>query len=527
MKINFKKVLILSTFLSIFPFNAYAKDVNIEKGQEELYVQKEIIDVEEASTEQTTEAFNTIPKDKNGNPLTGQDLKIHNIIQNSNVYETNMSIPESSETTVNASNFTSINSRTLFENGDLYRITRINFKETKKERFEINIPIRGNSIMVRYIDPITKQWVATSNLNNIKYSTLFIDTDTNSYVISVPAVYKNDFSNSTLSIVRNEELTPKLTKKSDGMYELKISFPQNKNYIGEYWTFDSDKPLVTWDANTLNELKRHDLAFERRWSLDGYYFQTPSNYTPSGKDILYKHPANYTGAYFIKNPVNNLFKEMGYVMTKTAMKNQNKLGYWPTGPKSNWLETDFGIGNDFYDTRFSTDFAVSLLHGYQLYNDKDFLKSAILYGEFFVDFAKNNSYKIEQGGILVQDYGWEGYNEPTHVSLNHHLAELNFLYELYYVTNEKSYLDLANEMLLGVENTKFRWVLPDNNLNYALYYTKDTNAMVDYPYLTYNDLYHTNYLLNQLFNRNSEAITYLMNCKKQWMDNNNITGYIK
>lgn len=525
MKINLKKYLITTFILNIFTLNIYGSNIsNIENGQEDLYTQKEIIDIKEISEQEITP--NKTQTNETQNNITEKDLKINNIIKNSNIYDIYNSLPTSDETTVDAHNFTSKNFKTIFQNGDVYRISRINFKNDKKERFEMSIPIRGNKIMIRYVDPQTKQWVATSNISNLKPATLFIDTDTHSYVISVPAVYKNNFNSSTLTIVRNEELPPKLIKKDD-IYELKISFPQNKNLIGEYWTLESDEPLVNWNLNILNDLKRHDLALERRWAYDGYYFQTPSNYTPSGKDVLYKHSANYTGAYFIKNPINNLFKELGYVMTKTAMKNQNSKGYWPTGPKSEWLFKDFGIGNNFYDTRFSTDFAVSLLHGYQVYNDKEFLKSAILYGEFFLEFAKNNNYKIEQGGILVQDYGWEMQNEPTHVSLNHHLAELNFLYELYYITNEKSYLDLANEMLLGVENTMYRWVLPDKNLNYALYYTKNTNPMVDYPYLTYNDLYHTKYLFNKLFNKDSNAINYLMECKKEWMDNNNITGYLK
>lgn len=520
MKFCLKSTAIFYLALSIFSANVYANEINnIESGQEQLYNQQDIIDLEEILNPD-------INLDINTDGLTGKDLKIQNIINNSNVYDIYNKLPIFDETIVDASNFVSKNMKAIFENGDLYRISRINFKQNNKNRFEITIPIRGENIFIRYVDPKTKQMVGTSNLKNIKNNTLFIETNTNSYIISVPAVYKNDFSNSTLTIAREKEATPIITKKEKG-YELKISFPQNKDFIGEYWTFESDRKIINWNKDIFDLLIRHDLGIDRRWSYDGYYFQTPSSYLPSGKDILYKHPANYTGAYFIKNPINDFFKEMGYVMTKVCIKNQNDVGYWPTGPKSTWLEKDFKIKNNFYDTRFNTDFAVSLLHGYQLYNDKEFLKAALLYAEFFADFAKNNSYKIEQGGILVQDYGGLDDNEPTHVSLNHHLAELNFLYELYYVTNEKSYLDLADEMLLGVENTKFRWILPDGNLNYALYYTKDTNQMVDYPYLTYNDLYQTKHILEKLFQKESEAINHLMESKKYYMDKNNITGYIK
>lgn len=501
----------------------YANEINnaINKNQEDLFTQSENIENKDfiEKNEDKIETSN----------ITDLNKKIEAILKNSNVYKEYAKIPKYDEFTTETNTFTSKNKKYLFENGDTFKLTRINFKKNIKDRFQVNIPIYGKNLMVRYIDNNTKQWVATGNLQNlqnIKNTTIFVDTDTHSYIFSVPAVYKNDFKNNTLTIERNEELGAQITKKDD-IFTFNISFPQNINLISEYWYIEAKTPLVKWDKDTLNILKTHDLALERRWSYDGYYFITPSNYVPSGKDILYRHPANYTGAYFIKTPINNLFKELGYIMTKTSMLNQNKKGYWETGPKSQWLSTDFGIGENFYDTRFSTDFAVSLLHGYQVYGDKEFLKSAILYGEFFLNYAKNNSYKIENGGILVQDYSWEGVHEPTHVSLNHHLAELNFLYELYYITNEKPYLELANQMISGVENTKEKWILPDKNLNYALYYTKNTNKMIDYPFLTYNDLYHTRYLITKIFQSENLAIQYLMDNKKYWMDRNLITEYKK
>ena len=80
-------------------------------------------------------------------------------------------------------------------------------------------------------------------------------------------------------------------------------------------------------------------------------------------------------------------------------------------------------------------------------------------------------------------------------------------------------------MLSGIEDTKDQWVLEDNNLAYAIMYTGTANIMVDYPYLTYNDLYKTKDILYKYFNRSSDTINYLMDCKKQWMDNNNVVGY--
>lgn len=56
-------------------------------------------------------------------------------------------------------------------------------------------------------------------------------------------------------------------------------------------------------------------------------------------------------------------------------------------------------------------------------------------------------------------------------------------------------------MLKGVEDTKDQWVLANNNLNYALYYLANTNTMVDYPYLTYNDLKEAQELYMQSHNK--------------------------
>ena len=108
---------------------------------------------------------------------------------------------------------------------------------------------------------------------------------------------------------------------------------------------------------------------------------------------------------------------------------------------------------------------------------------------------------------------------------NVQLAEMNLLYKMYDVTKHEPYLELADKMLLAIEDTRDQWVLPNNNLNYALHYTGTYNTMVDYPFLTYNDLYTTRHLLRTYFNRNSDTVQYLMDCKLDWMKKNNVTGY--
>lgn len=516
MRENTKQIIALSMAFSVIATNVYADNINSTNNLNN-----------NSTINKANEIVNDIPKDKNGNTLTGENLKIYNIIKNAPIYTPTKFTPITTETTQDSLNVFTKTTKTIFENNDTYYMNRLSFKQTKPERYNISIPIKGNTITFRYIDPATKQWVNTSNLANLKHTTLFIDTDTHSYIVSVPGVYKNIFTNNTLTIARDKEKMVKVVKK-DGYFEIQMSFPQDKNLIGEYWYMESTQRLVDWSTmKSFNELLPHDLSETRRWSYDGYYFQTPSNYKPGGKDILHRHPSNYTGASFAKYAINPLSKNLGYVMTETCMKNQNQLGYWETGPQSDWLYTDFKIGAGFYDTRFNTDFAINLLYAYQNYNNKEFLASAVKYAEFFVNFTNTDSYPTQNGGILVPDYGYHrGTHEKTHVSLNHQLAEMNFLYEIYNITGEQKYLDTANKMLIGIEDTRNQWVLPDGNLNYALYYTKNTNKMEDYPYLTYNDLFQTKILLNRLFNKTNDTIEFLMASKKMWMDKNKVTGYM-
>lgn len=511
------------TNISIFILMTNNSNINVLANNTIENVKKEQIDLN--FTTETTE----VPKDKNGNPLTEKDLKIYNIIENTPIYTENPFIPITTENIKDENNTIIKSKNTIFEEGENYYINRIQFKNTLKDRYKVYIPIRGNKIEIRYVDPKTKKWVNTSNLANLKHSTLFIDTDTHSYIVSVPAVYKNNFANNTLTIERSKEQLLKITKK-DGFYELVMTFPQDKNLIGEYWYMESINPLVNWNiASSFEQLLPHDLSQNRRWSYDGYYFLTPSSYKPSGKDVLFRHPSNYTGASFARYNQNKLSRNLGYIMTKTCIENQNSYGFWETGPMSEWLYKDFNIAEGFYDTRFNTDFAINLLYAYKNYGDKEFLNSLIKYAEFFLSFADNEAYRTQNGGILAPDYSTykKGQTEKTHVSLNHQLAEMNFLYELYSITNYQPYLELADKMLLGIEDTRNLWVLPDGNLRYALYYSKNTNKMEDYPYLTYNDLFYTKELLAKLFNKSNDTIEFLMASKKIWMDNNKITGYLK
>ena len=494
----------------------------ISKKQTTTEETTEKLTVTEETTETTTQA--PIPVDANGIPLTGMDLIIHNIKAETpkDKWANTFSADWKEETDEN-NDYILKQRNVKFENGDIFYQHRYNFKKNDQNNLVTGLSIPGSKIEIRYIDE-NNNWYMSSNIENTAYETMFIDTDKMSMVIGVPAVYMNDTTANTLVRVPEQEKKIKITKEEGG-YRLTYEFPRNKNVIGEIWVLRSNYKLADWSNAKHFEALDQDLGKERRLCWDGYYFPIPHNYKPNAPNMIYRHPSNYAGASFVKNAAFLATKDLGYVITKICMNNQNAQGYWQTGPQSEWLMSDFNIDAGFYDTRFNTDFAENLINAYKTYNDEEFLDALVRYGEFFKSHAAEHSYPTANGGILVEDYGHTKTHTKTHVSLNHQLAELNLLYRMYDLTKHKPYLELADKMLLAIEDTKDQWVLPSNNLNYALYYTGTYNTMIDYPYLTYNDLYTTRHLLRTYFNRNSDTIQYLMDCKLDWMKKNNVTGY--
>lgn len=486
--------------------------------------------VRETTTQMTTVSFSLPNTDANGNPYTGANLEAYNIAAKTFKDKwTAITDPEIVEKVDYSDDTYSVKSKTFLFTNSQFVIKRYNFANTVTEgdtvkRLNQNINIESSTIEIRYLDPDTSQWYMSSNVENTKKQTLFIDTDKEHYILSVPAVYTNKFENNTLEYRPEYEQKVDITKTETG-YSLNFSFPIDSGVIGEIWYVSSPEALADWNNSTHFDTLKQDLAISRRFSWDGYYFPTPSNYTPYSETMLYRHPSDYAGSSFARYGSFPAAFDLGYVFVYTCMQNQNDKNYWYTGPKSGWLAADFSIGANFYDTRFNTDFAESLIYAYKRYNNDKFLFAATKYCEYFIEHANTRSYATPNGGILVQDYDYDYNHIDTHCSLNHQLAELNFLYTMYNLTREEKYKTYADKMLKGIEDTQNEWVLENNNLNYALYYTGTTNTMVDYPYLTYNDLLNTKVLYKQIYGKENATIEYLIKCKKTWMDNNSIVGY--
>lgn len=295
----------------------------------------------------------------------------------------------------------------------------------------------------------------------------------------------------------------------------------------DWWVYLSPSDLAG-NGSTLDWL--YDCTVDKfgdanRMTLDGYYYKTPTDYTPTGDDHYYLNPAAYIPAKLAKQTVSRDGQFIAAAMLDLQREHYNDAGYLPTAPQSGWLSRDYGIGAGFYDTRFNTDLAVALLTLGENLGIDEFKAQAFDYAEFLIEHAATRSTEVAGGGILVDDYSHPDGSERTHTSLNHQLAEILFLYRAADATDDASLrssaTDTADRMLAGIAATTGDWIKPDSNLHYARY-PDGSFGGVDYPYLTYNDLLALDRYLG-----GNDALRRLMAAKKEWMDANGVTEYNK
>ena len=152
------------------------------------------------------------------------------------------------------------------------------------------------------------------------------------------------------------------------------------------------------------------------------------------------------------------------------------------------------------------------------------------YMDYYIPFVLRNhdSVTLSDGwpGWLVYDYIGQFGGKKTHTSLNHQLAQIILMEEIYNVTGNTLVRFIEEMMYRGIQGTERIWYMSNNNLEYAYFNGKAAAGMQDYPYLTYNDLYELRELYSERLGYVPSTIRNLMASKKKWMDANGITGYL-
>ena len=191
---------------------------------------------------------------------------------------------------------------------------------------------------------------------------------------------------------------------------------------------------------------------------------------------------------------------------------------------STWLWDDYGIRASSM-TRFNSDLVEMFINGYSKYGGDLYLKHSKVFGLFILNMPMNIT-APRKGGWFVDDYYHPTGNRRTHTSLNHQLQEIIVLYKLSDMLSRSDLSELADKLLLAIEDSGADWIRKDKNLHYS-YSADGTYGGTDYPYLTYNDLYNLQKLLAARTGKTNDTLTMLMKYKKAWMDTNGVTGYLK
>ena len=359
-------------------------------------------------------------------------------------------------------------------------------------------------------------------------SLFFIDSESFDIACYTPKQYRM-LENEALEYLPDSDGYLNVKKTSDGFDIEIVTGKVDISCCTDFMLVYSTEDIMDWESH---EVDKEWLAFtmdgENRWTYTGYYRISPDTYYPTGPNVYYRCQACYLGNSFITaNPRYRVMDDMLLCIIDTMALQQNELGYFPSTSLSEWLNEDYNINEDYYDTRFNSDLAEIFINAYDIYMNNTAYIALEKYADFFMNMAEESAWDDGEGGIFVPDY-WdsEAWLEKVHTSLNHQLAEMSVLYKLSDILKRPELGDLADKMLKGIENAGFMWLRADHDLHYCIY-PNYTFGLPDYPELTYNDMFKMQQLLEARRGYRSEMMDKIMSYKLEWMIAHKVTTYLK
>ena len=354
---------------------------------------------------------------------------------------------------------------------------------------------------------------------------MYVYDDSRSYMFVLPQQYRLR-ENNCLEYLTGRDGSLQVSRTAEGFCLRLVSEPVPNGCACDFLAIGSR--FQVFDFNTPGPvlfMRSHALHGDGRLCFDGYYYICPSTYVPSGKNVYYRNSSCYFGT--------SMAAGLGYyrgcevlslMISDTTILQQNAEGFMPQLNESTWLSGDYRIGAGYYDTRFNSDLMEAWMRLYNYNHASNIIWPLRKYMDFYVGHASAHHQETVSGGWFVEDYSHPGGGIPTHTSLNHQLAEASVLYKAADVLNDPSLAELADKMILAVEDTAHRWIRNDSNLHYSISAAGIYGGQ-DYPYLTYNDLYNMQILLEKIKGSRSDALQSLMDAKLLWMTRNGVHGY--
>ncbi len=359
-------------------------------------------------------------------------------------------------------------------------------------------------------------------------SLFFIDSKDFDIACYTPKQYRM-LANEALEYLPDLDGYLNVKKTTDGFDIEIITDAVDISCCSDFMLVYSSEDIMNWDTNEVDE---EWLAFtmdgDNRWTYTGYYRISPNTYYPTGANVYYRCQACYLGSSFIEaNPRYRVMDDMLLCIIDTMARQQNEFGYFPSTSRSNWLMEDYNIKENYYDTRFNSDLIEIFLKAYEDYLNNFAYIAIGKYADFYMNMANECAWDDGAGGVFVPDYwGQDGWMDKIHTSLNHQLSEMSVLYKMSDLLNRPELAELADKMLVGIENAGINWIRPNYDLNYCIF-PDYSFGLDDYPDLTYNDMFKMQQLLEQRRGYRSEVLDKIMSYKLQWMKAHYVTTYLR
>jgi len=309
--------------------------------------------------------------------------------------------------------------------------------------------------------------------------------------------------------------------------ELQISnyIKFGKGNFSEDWYLFSEKGFLNINsAVTQKFMEVTDFSLKKKYFENGFYYLTENNtgYRNENKNTYYLDYSMYAPRSLLEFYFTSYETFIYDIVINSFFalhKSRNKYGFWFSSTESIWLKSEYNIGSNYFDTRFSVEAAIFAAWVYKKLNIKEALNLSSRVGDLILSYIKEgNGIRTKNNGFLLCDYIVpENKLLKTHSSLNHILNEIYFLLLLYDLTENSSYKDASIKLINGISYFGNSWI---NSENGDLYYCRRATGKFerrDYTTLTYYDLIKVNKITKKVLEKEFEIIKKLGKSKELFL----------
>ena len=349
------------------------------------------------------------------------------------------------------------------------------------------------------------------SLSALPGSPFFLRADGREWLVMRPQCYRSEPGGTLLLRSGGGELR---FSRGSGGWRMAAACTLDEGFAS-FWYLSADRLADEDGYRWYNDCTAGLFGGIHRLTAGGYFYPTAASHLCYAPDRYYRIPAPHIVVKLAHSPA--LPAQLCAVaMLDLCRAGASPDGLIPAGVGVDWLLADYSLGPGFYDTRFNTDFAWALLDLGTKLDIEEFTGQAARFAAYLARHAA-----VSEGLCFSPDYGHAAgeAGSVTHTSLNHQAAEAAFLFR----AGDPA---VAERLTAAIEATAEEWIAPSGDLWYAR--TADGSYFgTDYPYLTYNDLYELQLLLEQVRGERSAPIDRLMAAKLAWMETHGVTGYRK